>query len=121
MKLIKNFISRIVQEEVERVAEKVYQERVREAICRMEHRVDSLVDSSLINNGFNRFKSRLNDIEYQFKIGMSEVNKHNDNDQRNPGRVALMSLRLCEIEKEIEELSRRFGGQEIISVKGVFE
>lgn len=77
MKLIKNFISRIVQDEVqrevERVAEKVYQERVRTAICRMEHRAVNLTNGTMDNRG-------------------------------------LRPERLYKIEKNLEELSKKFGG-----------
>tara|TARA_R110000765_G_scaffold150854_2_gene253523 strand:- start:1272 stop:1595 length:324 start_codon:yes stop_codon:yes gene_type:complete len=55
MKLIKRFISSLikdeVQREVERVAEKVYQERVRVAICRMEHRAVDLTNGTMDNRG----------------------------------------------------------------------
>ena len=65
MKLIKNFISRIVQDEVqrevERVAEKVYQERVRAAICRMEHRAVDLTNGTMDSR--NLRPARLNVIE----------------------------------------------------------
>ena len=78
MKLIKDFIRRLMREEAEKVAEEIYQERVRHAIQRMEYRVVSLVESSLRNEGFRSVRSRLNDIEYKLKIGMTEVNQKQD-------------------------------------------
>ena len=74
MKIIKDFIRRIMREEVESVAEEIYQERVRRSIAYMERRVLTLVNSELNNAGYHRIQSRLNDIEYKLKIGMTTVN-----------------------------------------------
>jgi hypothetical protein len=75
MKIIKDFIRRIMREEVEKVAEDIYQERVRHAIQRMEYRVVSLVKSSLMNEGFNSLRSTIAEIKQELRIGISEVNK----------------------------------------------